>query len=284
MKVEKYSELAEVWRRLTRSKSAVAGIIIVSIFAFSAVFAPWIAPKDPNKMDLLKGLETPNNEYLLGRDEYGRDILSRIIYGSRISLFVGIVATIIGLSGGIILGSIAAFVGGNFDHIIMRIFDIILAFPSILLAIGIMAALGPGLLQIVLVIGVVDIPRFGRIVRGSVLSIKENDYITAAIVSGAGVSRIIFVHVLPNIVGPIIVIATLSIAGAILSESSLSFLGLGVEPPTPTWGAMLNSGRQYIRIAPHLGIFPGLAITLTVLGFNLLGDGLRDALDPRLRK
>lgn len=269
-------------RTLLKNRSAKAGAIIVLLAAVTAIFAPLIAPHDPFKANLRQMLQTPSLAHPLGTDELGRDILSRIIYGSRISLTLGIVSVGIGLIGGLPLGSIGAYYGGIADLLIMRFIDILLAFPAILLAIVVVSVLGPGLYNAMIAVGISQLPIYARLIRSVVLAIKEKDFVEAARALGAGDAWILFRHIVPNAIGPIIVQATLNIASAILSAAALGFLGLGAQPPTPEWGTMLSKGRVYLRVAPHVTTFTGLAILLTVLGFNLLGDGLRDALDPRM--
>ncbi|SHF34465.1 nickel transporter permease [Desulforamulus putei] len=279
-----YSPAADFWRRLRKNKLAMVSLVFLLALTMVAVFAPYVAPYDPYLSDMPKALQGPSSEHLLGNDELGRDILSRIIYGARISLRVGLIAVGIALSAGMVLGSTAGYYGGRLDNIIMRLMDIMLAFPSILLAIALMAVLGRGVENAIIAIGIVSIPEYARIVRGSVLSVKENEYVQAACAIGNNDWQIIFRHILPNVMAPVIVRATLGISTAILETSALGFLGLGVVPPYAEWGTMLGSGRGYMFNAPHLVFFPGIAITLTVMAFNLLGDGLRDALDPRLRR
>ncbi|KNZ69034.1 binding-protein-dependent transport system inner membrane protein [Thermincola ferriacetica] len=275
----------DVFKRLIRSKSALTGLILVAVFLLVALCAPLIAPYDPiTDSDLVKRLEAPSSEHIMGRDSQGRDIFSRIIYGARISVQIGVISVSFSLVLGVVLGAIAGFYGKWLDGLIMRLMDILLAFPSVLLAIAITAVLGPELRNAMIAIGVVYTPHFARIVRSTVLSVKTTEYIEAARAIGCSDLRIILRHVLPNCMAPIIVQTTLSIGTAILDAAALSFLGLGAQPPTPEWGAMLSDGRSYIQRAPHVMIFPGMAIMFVVLGFNLLGDGLRDALDPRLKR
>lgn len=273
----------EAWRRLLKSRIGTAGLAIIIILLLVALFAPFLAPYEPNAQNIISRYEAPSSEHLLGTDEMGRDILSRIIYGSRISLQVGLVSVMLALVLGVSFGLVAGFYGGKIDMVIMRFMDIMLAFPSILLAIGIVAILGPQLKNAMIAIGIINVPRFARIVRSSVLSIKETEYISAARALGAGDVRIIFKHLLPNAMAPLIVQTTLSIATAILEAAALSFLGLGAQPPSPEWGAMLSDARSSLQKAPWVATFPGLAIVFGVLGFNLLGDGLRDALDPKMK-
>lgn len=240
-----------------------------------------LATHDPTKVDVLAKLSPPSAEHYFGTDRLGRDIFSRVVYGARISLSIGVIAVIIGLTVGVTLGTIAGYYP-RLDSIIMRLIDVQMAFPSILLAIAVIAALGPGLVNAVIAIGIQTIPTFARLSRASVLSVREQLYIETARAIGAKDSRILTRHVLPNIIAPILVYSTLQLAATILSAAILSFLGLGAQPPTPEWGAMVSDARNFLDIAPHIALFPTLAIFLTVLSFNLLGDGLRDALDPRL--
>ncbi len=273
----------EAGRRLLKNRIGLLGIAFIGILVFIAIFAPLIAPYDPLAQNIMGRYKAPSSEHLLGTDEMGRDILSRIIYGSRISLQVGLFSVSIALVTGVFLGLLAGYYGGFWDMLIMRIMDIMLAFPAILLAIAIVAILGPQLRNAMLAIGIINIPRFARIVRSSAISIKESEYILAAKMMGASDVRIIFFHLLPNAMAPLIVQTTLSIATAILEAAALSFLGLGAQPPTPEWGAMLTDARSSLQQAPWVATFPGLAIIFGVLGFNLLGDGLRDALDPKMK-
>ncbi|QTA83914.1 Peptide ABC transporter, permease protein [Desulfonema limicola] len=285
-----YGPLTESLLRLRKNKIAVAGLIIITLFLIMAVFSPWIAPHDPLEQSLYDKLQPPVWEskgtwdFPLGTDDFGRDLLSRIIYGSRISMIVGLTAVYISLFFGTIAGAIAGFYRGKIDNLIMRLMDILLAFPSILLAIVIVAFLGPSLRNAMIAIGIVSIPRYARIVRGSVLEEYSKDYVQAARALGAKDLRLIFIHILPNCLAPLIVQTTLGFASAILEAAALSFLGLGAQPPTPEWGAMLANGRSLILRAWWAVTFPGVMILFAVLGFNLLGDGLRDALDPRLRE
>ncbi len=275
--------LRDALRRLFRNKLAIIGMVLLGIFVFCAIFAPWIAPYDPIAQDVTRRREPPSREHPFGLDEVGRDLLSRVIYGARVSLYVGVASVSLAIIAGTFIGAISGYAGGWVDNVVMRIMDIMLAFPSLLLAIAIVAILGPGLLNMLYAIAFVSIPAYARLVRASVLAAKEMDYVLAARAIGCSSARILFRHIMPNCLTPIIVQGTLGIATAILDAAGLSFLGLGAQPPTPEWGAMLGQGRGSVFTAPHVVIFPGLAIMLTVLGFNLLGDGLRDALDPRLR-
>ncbi|MDR3331092.1 MAG: ABC transporter permease [Synergistaceae bacterium] len=280
---KRQSQLAEIWRRLRRNKAAVTGLLIVAALVVFAVFAPYIAPFDPNKGNFKDKLLAPNSKYLLGTDNFGRDIFSRIVYGSRISLYIGFIAVAIGAVGGAALGAVAGYYGGRIDNLVMRCMDILLAVPTIILAIAIVGVLGANLTNLMLAVGIGQLPRYARIVRASTLSVREQEFVEAARLVGASDLRIIAENILPNCMAPIIVQSTLGVASAILAAASLSFLGLGIQPPTPEWGSMLSAGRQFLRNAPYMTFFPGVAIALVVLGLNLLGDGLRDALDPKLR-
>jgi ABC-type dipeptide/oligopeptide/nickel transport system permease subunit len=277
------SRLKEFVGRFAASGSAMIGLGLLVVIVGCALLAPVLAPYDPYLSDLPSSLKPPSAAHLLGTDELGRDILSRILYGARISLIVGVEAVVLALLCGVVLGAVAGFYGGLAETAIMGVMDIMLSFPSILLAIAFMTVLGHGLDKAVIAIGIVSIPHYARIVRGSVLSVKENVYVMAARAVGNSDARLIFVHILPNVLAPIIVRATIGVSVAILECAALGFLGLGVAPPTAEWGTMLGSGRQTIFNAPHIVMFPGVAITVTVMAFNLLGDGLRDVLDPRLK-
>jgi len=272
-------------RKLLRNKTAVIGLIIILITIICALFSPLLSTHDPNKVNTVEAFKKPGEDgHILGTDEYGRDLYSRIVYGSRISIIVGVLATSLGAIIGIILGLISGYKGGITDNIIMRLMDGMFAFPFILLAIVMMTVLGSGLQNVVFAIGIANIPSYARIVRGQVLVVKEQDYCQALVALGASKFKIVFNHILPNILSSIIVYATLNIAGAIISEAALSFLGLGIQPPTPSWGNILKSGKDYLITAPHIASFSGLAILMTVLGFNLFGDGVRDALDPKQKQ
>lgn len=278
------SHSQKAWNRFKRNRAALIGLAAVLLGTLLAILAPTIAPHDPVKMDLKVSRQAPSSENLLGTDELGRDILSRIIYGFRISLTIGLVSVAVGLSFGVLLGAPSGYFGGWLDIVVMRVIDVMMSFPTILLAIIVVTVLGPGLYNAMLAVGLAQVPLYSRLVRGLTLKLKGEDFVDAARALGANDSRIIFRHILPNCLSPLIVQATLNIASAILSAAILGFLGLGAEPPTPEWGAMLSSGRLYMRVAPHISIFPGLAIMVTVLAFNLMGDGLRDALDPRMSR
>jgi len=274
----------EPLKNLLARKSGLAGALVVSSVLIVALFAPFLAPYDPIEADFVNQLKGPSKKYLLGTDEMGRDILSRIIYGSRISLITGVGSVIISLVLGGMIGLVAGYYAGWFDHIVMRIMDLMMAFPYLLLALLILATFGSGTSKVILTIGIVYIPTFARITRGSAITVKEQDYVEAIVALGASDLRILMRHVLLNAFPPLLVQSTLCIGYAIINSASLSFLGLGTEPPTPDWGLMMSMGREYIRDASWLITFPGMAVLITVIGFNLLGDGLRDSLDPRMRE
>ncbi len=270
--------------RLVRNPVAMAGGVVVILLVLVAVLAPYIAPYDPLDQDLANSMAGPSMTHLAGTDVHGRDIFSRIVHGTRISLRIGFLGMLLGCVVGVVLGLVSGYYGGWLDTVIMRLLDIQLAFPGLLVAICIIAIIGPGLENVILAVGIFSVPLFARVTRGQVLSLKEQEFILAARMMGAQDGRIMLTHLLPNAVAPLLVLCTLRIATAILTAASLSFLGLGAQPPIPEWGAMLSDGRAYLSIAPHVATTPGLAILITVLSFNLLGDGLRDALDPRLRQ
>lgn len=280
---KKRSQLKEVWRRFCRNKQAMIGLAMLFLLIFAAVFANVIAPYDPVEQNLLIRLQGPSAAHWFGTDELGRDIFSRILYGARISLTVGLIAVSISCVAGCALGAIAGYYGGILDTVIMRISDIMMAIPSILLNISIVAALGTGLQNVMIAIGISSVPAYCRIMRASLLSLKNQEFVYASRVAGSTDFYIIMHHIIPNSLAPLIVQATLKIGGAILSCASMSFIGLGIVPPTPEWGAMLSTGRDFLRDAPHLTAFPGLAIMFAVFSMNLIGDGLRDALDPKLK-
>jgi peptide/nickel transport system permease protein len=272
----------QIWRRLFETRLVGTGLAITAVVLLCALAAPLLAPYDPNEQDYLALTEPPSVVHILGTDDIGRDVLSRIIYGSRVSLEVGLIAVGIAVAVGVSLGLVAGYVGGLADDVIMRIVDAIQAFPSLILALAITAALGPSIGNAMLAIGVVAAPGIARLTRGQTLSVREREYIAAARVCGASPLSIMRQHIWPNVTAPIIVQATLLLGTAIVTEAALSFLGVGVQPPTPSWGAMLRTGSQYLEVAPWIGITSGAAIFLTVLAFNFVGDGLRRALDPRL--
>lgn len=269
--------------RFKKNKRALIGFWMVVIFLVIAIFAPLIAPYDPLEQNMQIKLESPSFAHPFGTDEFGRDILSRIMYGAQISLMIGVISVLFAVIFGVALGTVAGYFGGLLDSIIMRIMDVLLAFPSFLLAMAIVSVLGPGMINVMIAIGVFSIPTFSRIARSEVISIKNKEYIEAAQAIGAKDRLIIFKHLIPNSISPIIVLSTLRIATSIITAAGLSFLGMGAQPPTPEWGAMLSEGREYLRVAPHVSTIPGLAIMFMVLGFNMLGDGLRDALDPKMK-
>ena len=271
-------------KRLLKNFAFTSGLILTVLLVLAAFAAPLLAPHDPNAQDTAHRLEAPSHDHPLGLDDLGRDVLSRIIFGARVSLEVGFSVVILASLIGVTLGAMSGYFGGAVDVIVMRLCDILLAFPGILLAIALVAVLGPSLVNVVLALSIIGWVGYARLVRGQVLKVREMEFVTAAKALGAKSPRVILRHVLPNVMNPVIVMATLGLAGAILAEASLSFLGLGVQPPTPSWGAMLTSGRRYLGLANHLAIFPGAAIMLAVMGLNFLGDGLIDALDPKYRK
>ena len=270
-------------RQFRRSHVGRVGAALVATFLGLTALAPLLAPYDPVATDFATVLAPPSWTHPFGTDDIGRDILSRVIHGSRVSLEAGLFTVAVALVVGLPLGLAAGFVGGRVDDLIMRAVEVILSFPTLVLALGITAILGPKLIHALFAIGVVFVPHFARLIRGQVLAVKENDFVAAATALGATDLRVVVLHVLPNCIAPLLVQSSFSISFAILTEAALSFLGLGTQPPTPSWGIMLSTARGYLEQAPWLGAFPGLAIFLTVLGFNLLGDGIRDALDPRLK-
>lgn len=282
-KPRKLGKMSETLSLLRRNKLAVVGIVILVFLALVAIFADAIAPYTYAEQDLGATFEPPSSRHLFGTDNFGRDIFSRVVFGTRYSLFVGFVAVAISLSAGGLLGAIAGYYGKTLDNIIMRLMDVIMAIPPILLAIAIVAALGTNLLNLMIATGISSMPTYARLVRASILSIKDQEYVEAARAVGSSDTVIVFRHILPNCLAPILVQITFGVAVAILTVAGLSFIGLGVQPPLPEWGAMLNTGRDYIRNYPYICIFPGLAIATTIFSLNALGDGLRDALDPKLR-
>ena len=274
---------AAVWRRMRRNRTAMLGLAVLVLFALSGIFAPYLAPYDPYRSDLEGSLIGPSRTHWLGTDELGRDILTRIVYGARVSMVIGAISVSIGVALGVPVGLFAGYFGGRFDLFSQRVIDVLLGFPGIILAIVLVTMLGVGLINVMIAVGIVSVPTYARLIRGQVLALKSLEFVEAARVLGGSTARIVFRHILPNTLAVLIVQTTLQVASAILSAAALGFLGLGVQQPTAEWGAMLSTARQYIQLAPHTLIFPGLAIMLTVLGFNLLGDGLRDALDPRMK-
>ncbi|MBI4757691.1 MAG: ABC transporter permease [Chloroflexi bacterium] len=269
--------------RIARNQLVVVGLVMAVFLVLLAVFADAVSPRDPLAVDVAAALHSPNPKEPFGTDRFGRDLLSRVIHGSRVSLGVGFSSVTIALVVGTFLGLISGYFGGAWDIAISRVMDVFFSFPVLLLAIAIAAMLGPGIENAVMAIAIVYVPFFSRVARGPVLAEREKEYIQAARVIGASHGRILLRHIFPNVLSPVIVQASVTIAYAILTEASLSYLGLGTQPPTPSWGTTLNEGRTYLQLAPWISIFPGIAIMLAVLAFNLVGDGLRDALDPRMR-
>ncbi len=281
---EHRSELSQAWRRFRANRIAVVGLIVIILLVLMAIFAPYIAPYDPIT-DIFRGMRGvgPMPGHPFGFDHLGRDLLSRVIYGSRVALLVGMIATLISVTIGVLVGAISGFFGGWTDSILSRIVDTLMAFPLIALLIVLAAVLGPSLTTTIVVIGITVWARYARVVRADVMALKSRDFVTAATASGVHNSRVIWRHILPNVLGPVIVLASLGIGSIIILEAALSFLGLGVRPPTPSWGGILADGRAYIIRYPHISFFPGVMIVITVLAFNFVGDGLRDALDPHER-
>lgn len=279
----KESPFMQVVARLYKNKVAMAGLYIILVLIAVAVLSPLLMPYDYTAMDMKRMYARPNLQHIFGCDDLGRDIFSRLLYGSRASLSLGIVATLVSAAAGILIGSIAGYYGNLIDNIIMRLLDILQAIPGMLLAIAISAALGPGFVNTILALSIGGVPMTVRLLRGSILSIRNQEYIEAAEKINCSKLRIMFVHILPNSIAPLIVSVTMGIGNTILMAASLSYIGLGVQPPTPEWGAMLSAGKAVITRYPHLCIFPGLCIMIVVLAFNMLGDGLRDALDPKLK-
>jgi peptide/nickel transport system permease protein len=275
---------SDAWRRLQHSKSALIGGGLLLAIVVGALLAPLISPYDPIKTSQRTSLEAPNAAHPMGTDRFGRDVLTRVLWGGRLSLPVGFVSVVIAAVIGVALGLLAGFYGGTLDAVIMRCVDLLLAFPGILLALAIVAILGASLLNLMIAVGIASIPDYVRITRGTVLSIKEREFVLAARTVGARDTALLLRHILPNVLAPLIVLATLGMASAIITGSALSFLGLGIKPPMPEWGNMLSEGREFLQRAWWVAFFPGLAIMLTVFAINLLGDGLRDALDPRMKR
>jgi peptide/nickel transport system permease protein len=271
------------WNRLLRNRMGMVGLAVILVNVLMAVLAPWVATHDPLKVDVVRRSAPPSQEFWFGTDDFGRDIFSRVIYGSRISLEISVLSVLVATLLGVIIGATAGYYGGWADNLLMRFMDAIMSFPAILLAIGIMAVRGGSIYNVVLALGFVYIPRFARIVRGSVLSLKEKEFVEAALAMGIGDVTIIFRHILPNCLAPLIIQGTISLAYAILAEAALSFLGLGAPPPAPSWGNILSDARNFMLDAPWMTVFPGIAITIAVLGYNLFGDALRDVLDPRMK-
>ncbi|WP_017729649.1 nickel transporter permease [Halalkalibacterium ligniniphilum] len=271
------------YRKIKKNKAAMVGGFLIVFFIIVALIGPYFTPYQPNVQNVMNKLAGPSAEHWFGTDHHGRDIFSRIIHGMSITLYVGFFSVFIGATLGTLIGIISGYYGKRVDAIIMRCMDVLLAFPGILLALAIVSVLGASLNNVIIAVGIFSLPVFARIVRGSTLAVRKLEYIDAIKALGASDARIIFKHILPNVTSPLIVQATLSIATSILTASALSFLGLGAQPPTPEWGAMLSDGRNYMYDAPHVALFPGLAIVIVVLAFNLFGDGLRDALDPKMK-
>lgn len=271
------------WQRMARSPNLLVGLAVLAVVVGAALFARFLAPYNPVDQSFADQLRPPSAVHLFGTDEFGRDIFSRVIYGTRIALSVGVISDGIALGIGVVFGVVAGYFGGWADSAVMRTVDVMLAFPYLLLAMIVVAILGPNLTNAMIAIGIVYTPQFARLVRGAVLAIRGQEFVEAAGAVGAGSVRVLARHVLPNILSPIIVMATLTIGFTIVETAGLSFLGLGASPPTPEWGSMLATGRSYMLTAPWIATFPGVAILVTVIGFNLVGDGLRDLLDPRLR-
>jgi peptide/nickel transport system permease protein len=285
LRADTRTQRSMVWRRFRRNKLALVGGAIVLTIVLVALFAPWIAPFHYTEpIDLGNSLAAPSNRHWFGTDRLGRDVFSRIVYGSRIALQIGLLIVAVEAGIGIPIGLIAGTVGGRLDSVLMRIVDIFLSFPDLVLALSISAALGPGLYKVIIALGLVGWTSFARLVRGDVLNIKENAFIEAARSIGASEPRVMMRHIFPNVLSSMIVLATLALPGALLGSAALSFFGLGAQPPDPDWGAMIADGRAYLLKAPWISTAPGIAILITVLGFNFIGDGLRDALDPRMRK
>jgi len=271
-------------KRFLRNKLALLGLVVVVLVVLISLGAGLLAPSDPLKLSISNRIKGPSWSHLFGTDHFGRDILTRVLYGGRVSLWVGVMSVVFAAAVGIVMGAVGGYFGGRLDYLIVLVMDALISFPSVLLAIGLMAVMGPGVQNIIIAMALVGVPTYGRVVRGSVLSIRQKEYIEAAVNAGSGHLKIILLHVLPNTMAPLTVVTTIGVANAILIEAALSFLGLGVPPPAPSWGNILADGRNFISQAPWMTIFPGLAITLSVLGFNTLGDGLRDVLDPKLKQ
>nr|WP_246187627.1 nickel transporter permease [Ornithinibacillus caprae] len=272
------------YKKLRKNKAAMIGGFLILFFIIVAILGPFLTPHDPDTPDVVNKLQPPSAEHWFGTDHHGRDIFTRIIHGMSITLYVGFFSVILGATFGVLIGIVSGYYGGRTDSFLMRCMDVLLAFPGILLALAIVSVLGGSLRNVIIAVAIFSIPVFARIVRGSTLAVKKLEYVDAIKALGASDIRIIFKHILPNVTSPLIVQATLSIATAVLTAAGLSFLGLGAKPPTPEWGAMLSEGRNYLYSAPHVAFFPGIAIVLVVLAFNILGDGLRDALDPKMKK
>ena len=283
---KKRNQAADIWRRFRKNKTAVIGLIIIIIFALLAIFADFIRDyqQDAINMNAAIRLSPPSAEHIFGTDAYGRDVFARLIFGARVSLTIGIICVSIAMLVGGFIGAVSGYVGGRLDIIIMRITEMFSCIPGVLLALAIVAALGQSMQNLVIAMTIAASPAFARITRALILPIVDQDFVEAARACGTKAGRIIWRHIIPNIIGPLIVQATMAIASIIISAAGLSFIGMGIQPPAPEWGAMLSQGNNFIRTAPHLVVFPGMAIVLSALSFNLVGDGLRDALDPRLTR
>ncbi|MCI9473084.1 MAG: ABC transporter permease [Flavonifractor sp.] len=281
---KKKSQLQEVWGRFKKNRLALFGMVLILLMILMVVLSPLIAPYGFDEQNYYEIFASPSLQHLCGTDNLGRDVFSRLLYGGRVSLTIGIISVGIGLLCGGLMGALAGYYGGKLDNTLMRIIDILMAIPSVILAISICAALGPGLVNTMIAVGVASIPNYARILRSSILSIKQQEYVEAARAIGASNARIISKHIVPNSLSGLIVQASMGVGRAIISAASMSFIGLGIAPPNPEWGAMLSAGRTYFRDYPHMVLFPGIAIFLAVLSMNLIGDGLRDALDPRLKR
>lgn len=282
---KKQSQAKEIWRRMKKNKSAMAGLIVIILICLMAVFADVIADYETRAITqhISEKLMTPCAEHWFGTDEFGRDVFARCVHGARVSLMMGLLATVLSFSIGLIIGAIAGYYGGKIDSVIMRIMDMLMCIPSILLALVIVAALGTSIPNLLLAITIGGAPSFARMIRASIITVVNQEYIDAARICGTRDARIVLRHIIPNTMGPIIVQATMSVAGCITATAGLSFVGMGIQPPRPEWGAMLSSGRDFMRYYPHLVIIPGMFIVITALSINLFGDGLRDAMDPRLK-
>lgn len=281
---KKKSQLQEVWGRFKKNRLALFGMVLILLMILMVILSPLIAPYGFDEQNYYEIFASPSLQHLCGTDNLGRDVFSRLLYGGRVSLTIGIISVGIGLLCGGLIGALAGYYGGKLDNTLMRIIDILMAIPSVILAISICAALGPGLVNTMIAVGVASIPNYARILRSSILSIKQQEYVEAARAIGASNARIISKHIVPNSLSGLIVQASMGVGRAIISAASMSFIGLGIAPPNPEWGAMLSAGRTYFRDYPHMVLFPGIAIFLAVLSMNLIGDGLRDALDPRLKR
>lgn len=278
------SERQRLWRTFTRNRAAVVGLVLAVLVTMVSIGAPLVTPMDPLAQETRTRLQPPDPTHLLGRDTFGRDVFARVLYAGRISLLVGVCSVLLGGVIGSVMGLVAGYAGGKTENLIMRLVDTLMAFPTLLLGLLVLAVLGPGLFKMILAIGIMLSPAFARVMHGSALSLKKREFVEGARAVGASTPRILRLHILPNVLGEVVVLGSLWTASAIRIEANLSFIGLGVSPPTPTWGNMIRDGTPHLLNAPWLSVFPGLAILVTVLAFNLLGDGLRDVLDPHLRE